>query len=467
MWEHWLYVFVEAHFATLFGFALALFLFARIIQDHARATTSIAWFLVIVLMPYVGVPAYLLFGGRKLRHLATRKPLLERRAQVAPTLPLSTAALAFARLFEAFQMPPPRAGNRLELIADGAVAYARLRQQIEHAQTSIDCMTFILGDDAVGRAIVDQLAIKASQGVRVRLLVDALGSLRARAWLLRRLRRAGGEVAIFMRVLPFHRRWSAQLRNHRKLVVFDGRLALTGGMNIAAEYMGPDAGTVGWMDTCIECEGPVIGDLAALFASDWAFATGTALEQAPEAVMTPGTNIAQLVASGPDVAGDPVSDVIAASIYNARRRVWIVSPYFIPDDALLRALAFKSRIGIDVRLIVPRHSNHRVADFARNRILRELAAAGAHVYEHPQRMIHAKHILIDDDIAIAGSMNMDARSLYLNYEVALFAYSGAFVGELASWMKRLTSECEVRTAAPPGRLGRLLEDLCWLFSPLL
>jgi|LNFM01.1.fsa_nt_gb cardiolipin synthase len=454
---------VTEHLATIVGFVLALLLVSRVLRQHTRPATSIAWFLFMVLAPYVGVPAYLVFGGRKLRQLAGRKPPL-----YAPgVLPdIAEVPNDIARRLTACAMPPPRADNALQMITDGGIAYARLLALIEHATHSIHLTTFILANDVVGRVIVERLAARARAGVEVRVLVDALGSLPIRFMRLQRLRRAGAQVGIFMPVLPLHRRWSANLRNHRKMAIFDGDIALTGGMNLAAEYMGPAATPARWIDTCVEVRGPAVADLATVFARDWQFATREALPL-PAPGLPAGETTLQVVPNGPDVAGDPFYDVLTSAIYNARQRIWIVTPYFVPDEGLLRALTLQARVGVDVRVVLPRRSNHRVADFARNRLLRDLAEAGVRVFLHPRTMIHAKLIVIDERVAISGSVNMDARSLYLNYELALFAYGATAAGRGAEWIEQLMAACDEGQPATPGRIGRWAEDLSWLLSPLI
>lgn len=457
------------HLGIVAGFVLGVLLVARVLREHTRPVTSIAWMLFMLLAPWVGVPAYLVFGGRKLRRMSARKPPLRSPGDAAAAgarPPAPVPAHEIARRLVACGMPPPRAGNAFEPITDGGRAYECLLAEIDTAVRSIHLMTFIIADDAVGRALVERLAARARAGVQVRVLVDALGSLPARLRLLRQLDAAGAEVGVFMPMLPLQRRWSANLRNHRKIAIFDDATAITGGMNLAAEYMGPDRRHPHWIDTCARIRGPVVSDLAAVFAQDWAFATGAALPPAGS-VSSAGDTLLQIAPNGPDVAGDPFYDVLTAALHNARRRIWIVTPYFVPDEGLLRALGLQARVGVDVRVVLPRRSNHRVADLARNRLLRELAGSGVRVFLHPGRMMHAKHIVIDDDVAISGSVNMDARSLYLNYEVAVFAYGEAPTAVDAAWITGLVEHCVEERPPNPGPLGRWIEDLCWLLSPLI
>ena len=454
------------HLAVVGGFVLALLLFARIFRQHSAPTTSIAWLLAIVFMPYVGVPAYFLFGGRKTRQKAAAKNRL-RQEEMCSTGVAVTENFA-TRILAASGMPPPRTGNRIELITEGEAAFARLMALIDSAQDSIDIETFIMADDRTGRAVAERLQARAKEGVQVRMLVDALGSLRSRLSLMRQLKRSGVKVGVFMRMMPIRRRWSANLRNHRKLALFDGRVALTGGMNIAEEYMGHVDYPGRWVDTCMVIEGSIIQDLASLFADDWEFATHEKSDP-PDAlrVKAAGHAVAQLATSGPDVLGDPLSDVVVSAIHTARERVWAVSPYFVPDEGIIRALKTQAHLGNDVRLILPRHSNHWTADMARNRILRELQTSGVRLFFDSKRMIHAKHVLIDEQLALSGSANLDLRSLYYNYEMAVLCYSPHTISAVATWCTELIDDCTEEQIGPPSFWRRWAEDLCWLLGPLL
>jgi len=458
------------YLATLIGFALAGVLFVYLLRRHERQSASIAWFLLVILVPFIGVPAYLLLAGRKLEKKAQQKRPLQASA-AHEVVKLSDPAAQIESIMRGYGLLGARSGNHTELITSGEQAYRELIAQIDAASSSIDITTFILGRDAVGRAIVERLAERAAQGVEVRLLVDALGSFTARFTLLPRLQRAGGQTGSFMRVLPVHRKWKANLRNHRKIAIFDGRIAFAGGMNLAKQYMGAGQSRARWLDTTMKLEGPAVTDLHAIFADDWQFATGEQLPAAGEPdqiVALPGyKRIVQVVPSGPDVQLDALYDTLVAAIYKARRRIWLVTPYFVPDDGLMRALLLQARLGTDVRVILPRHSDHWAADMARGRFVRSLRAAGVRFFVHRTRMVHAKHVLVDDTMAVSGSANLDMRSLYLNYELALFSYDKQSIIDTASWIGAVLEDCDEYLPREPTMLRRLGEDLCWLATPLL
>jgi cardiolipin synthase len=451
---------------TYLGFGLALVLLAHLLRQQRSPSSTIAWLLVILLLPYIGVPLYLMFGGRKMRRMARRKELVYHPGHDG--LGDSSLGGPAERILRSFGVPPATSGNRLTLLATGEEAYRQLVQAIDEATQSIDITTYILGTDAVGRAIVDRLARRAAEGIEVRLLLDSVGSWRVRRRFLAPLIQAGARVAFFMPVLHLPFRGRANLRNHRKIVVVDNRRAIIGGMNLSGDYMGPTHDPKRWRDLSLVIAGPGVADLAGLFRTDWKFATGEDLGPAPRPlVAAQGFDDcpAQVVASGPDVAGDPLYETLLCVLFTATRRIWVVTPYFVPDEMLARALELAARRGVDVCLIVPRHSNHLSADLARVGFLHQIHNAGGRILLYEPVMLHAKVVLVDD-LAVIGSANMDMRSLFLNYEVALFLYCNSQVEETAAWVASLMPDAR-RDLPAHGWLAELAENVVRLLSPLL
>src|SRR5262249_20760350 len=258
-------------------------------------SSTIAWLLIILLLPYVGVPLYVMFGGRKMNPLARRK---ERIYSLPPGIAeVDSAGEATERLLASYGVPPARAGNRFSLVCDGADAYGRVVRLIDEARATIHITTYILGGDEGSRTVIDHLTRRAGEGVAVRLLIDDLGSWRLRRRSLSRLVAAGAHVAFFMPVLHVPFRGRANLRNHRKLMVVDGRIALAGGMNLASPYMSRHATPELWRDIAAVVEGPALADLEKIFASDWRFATGSELAARPgaaEALASPAFDMVTL-----------------------------------------------------------------------------------------------------------------------------------------------------------------------------
>jgi cardiolipin synthase len=448
------------------GFVLALLLLAHVLRSKRPPSSTIAWLLTIVLLPYFGVPLYLMFGGRKTRRMAGAKhPVYDqKRAALGGTFGAGTE-----RILRSCGLPPATTGNKVRFICTGEDAYQVLMRLIDEAEETIHITTYILGRDTVGAAVVARLARKAAEGVKVRLLLDSVGSWRVSRRYLRPLTDAGGEVAFFMPVLHIPFRGRSNLRNHRKIVAADRKVALTGGMNIAEDYLGPRPDPKRWRDVSLVVEGPAAAHLDDLFCSDWSFATGqpfAALGASEEPSPSIGETPVQVVASGPDVEGDPLYDSLIALLFAAQRRIWIVTPYFVPDEILARALELAARRGLDVRLVIPFRSNHVTADLARAGYLRPIQEAGGKVLRYLPAMIHAKVTIIDDELAVVGSANMDIRSLFLNYEVALFLYAPAQVEEAASWVRSLFPDCRPGLAHRSWALS-MAESVVRLLSPLL
>ncbi len=461
--------YVLEHCISVGSFLLAFVLLTDVFRKHRQPSGTMAWILAIVLIPYVGVPLYLLFGGRKLKRVRKRKADLF-ETNLAPTESDMPPRCLADRALRTGIMPPPRNGHTIDLHFNGEDAFRQLLVLLESAQSSIHVTTFILGRDEVGRAIIEVLARKAREGIEVRLLLDSLGSFWTQRSFVRPLIAAGGEVGHFLPVLPIRRRWSANLRNHRKLVVVDNAEAMVGGMNLSTLFMGPAPNPDRFLDASVFLRGPAVLDIQEIFLNDWQYATGHDQDLLAETLPPadePGDRMVQVVASGPDVPDDTMHDALVCAIMEAKERIWIVTPYFVPDEALLKAMGLQARMGRDVRLIIPRRSNHRIPDWARGPALRRLHDAGARIHTYPKGMMHAKLMLFDHTLAVSGSPNLDMRSMYLNFEIALFHYSPQEITAIEGWMNALADDCTTWQPTPPTLINDWTEGLCKLLSPLL
>lgn len=446
------------------GFLLALVLLAHILKQRKSPSSTLAWLMAIVFVPYVGVPLYIIFGGRKMARMTETKPPLRESAASGNDRGASVSNLqVFPGGF------PATRGNKVLLLTSGSQAFRRIISLIRSSEQTIHITAFILGRDATGRAIVDALAEKAARGVAVYLLMDALGSMPIRRRFLRPLHDAGGKTAFFMPMMHLPFRGRANLRNHRKMVLVDYTKAIVGGMNLAGDYMGPDKADNYWLDFSMQIDGPSAAHIYRVFQSDWEFAAGEVLPDIPPITGTPVRlqhNTLQFMASGPDVEGDALREELLAAFFRAKKRIWIMTPYFVPDDLILEALCIAARRGIDLRLVIPARSNHRLADLVREGYLSQLQESGAQVLLYGPRMMHAKILLIDDRAAVTGSVNMDSRSLLLNYEVALCVYTREVIGRFDSWMQTQMAQCRPRTPRTGLSLG-ILEGMGRLVAPLL
>lgn len=439
---------------------LAYVVLSHVLQQRRHPAAAIGWVLFILLLPYAALPLYLSFGTRKLAHARQSAP---ERAR-----PVGSEA-DWARLTaSALGQPPPVAYRDLSLHAEGDEALAALLALIDGARHSLDLCTFVFGDDEVGAAVRSRLAERARAGVRVRLLLDGVGRLLGGHPDLAGLRRAGVQVEIFVPPLHSPLKGRTNLRNHRKLVVADagqasGRL-WCGGRNLAAPYFEERPGHTVWRDLSFDLSGPLVQQAAEMFQRDWAFATGTDASAKPGAgaPTTAGAPVAQLIASGPDQADDTVHALLVTAAYRARDHIALASPYVVLDDALLTGLMLAARRGVQVDVLLPARSNHRLADIARHRSLRALAGAGAQVWLAPT-MFHAKVVVIDDVLALAGSTNLDSRSLFLNYELMVAFHDQRDVARLGTWFDRERSTGRAYVAQPPGLWRDVGEGLVlWL-----
>ncbi|MBV2131662.1 PLDc N-terminal domain-containing protein [Pseudomonas sp. MAP12] len=455
------------HWLTLDGLITVVTVLVYVINSHVmrqrrHPTAAVAWMLFILLLPYLALPAFLLFGTRK----RSRPP-----SAALPTLPGLCSADAWAiETIVALGQPAPACYGDLSVHADGRHAGDALLATIDAAQVSIDLSTYILGRDGLGEAVVDRLCKKAQAGVRVRLLLDGVGCLLGGRPNLRCLVDAGGELALFVPPLHSPLKGRTNLRNHRKLLIADadlpsGRL-WCGGRNLSSEYFGGAPGKAPWRDLSFDLRGPLLGQASALFERDWRFAKGLPpvtldLPELPPAAFPPDG--AQLIASGPDQADDTLYALLVTAAYRARQRIVLATPYFVPESALLMALCLAARRGVTVDLLLPAHSNHPLSDLARGRPLRALAAAGGRIWLAPG-MMHAKLAVIDDALALSGSANLDSRSLFLNYELMVAFHHSEDVRRFAVWFDRERITASPYVATPPGLFRDAAEGMLQLLG---
>jgi len=462
-WQHTLMA-IGVHLAIVVGCVIAFLFVAHVIRQKRAPSTTMAWLLAILLIPYVAVPLYLLLGGRKRERAIKHKQALERLEVDADIHPVG----AMQKLLDAYHCSLPLPNHSLSMLTDGVAGYRAVCGLIDSAQSSIDLATYVYRPDAVGLDILARLTARAQAGIRVRLLLDAVGAGKIKTNHLREFRAAGGKAAYFMPIFKGWKITRGDLRNHRKILAVDGVRVMAGGTNIADEYIGPTARADRWQDLSFLLEGPSTSVYQQIFESDWQFATGE--QKMPDLTLPaiePGEGqIVQVVPAGPDVAEDPLYDAFITAFYTAQERLWIVTPYFVPDQALMQSIETASRRGVDVRILVPKVSNQGLANLARGPYLRQLRDAGATIMQYTPGMMHAKILLVDHEFAMVGSCNLDLRSLLLNYEVAMFTYSPESIADVEEWVTGLMQDCEIGMTDPSSTRD-FFENLTALIGPLL
>jgi cardiolipin synthase len=487
-WLHSLGVEITA----LISMVLLVVTIPWILLTKRDSTSAVAWCLLVFFVPIMGSIFFMLFGyqhiHRPLKKKLKHKKLFGLTHAGLPTEAGSTelgdqpdalwkGMSALATRFGAF---PVTTDNHVCFYHEGTSALEAIREAIASARHHIHLEYFIFQPDETGCALLNLLSEKAKQGVQVRLLYDAMGSRRLHRRTLQALQEAGGKCREFLPLNPLRRRIQVNMRDHRKILVVDGRVAFTGGLNIGDEYLGKVPRFGFWRDTHLRVEGAAVAGLQRVFIEGWDFAAEEDLrgpeffppEKAqPVTTPSPLTNYTlQVIPSGPDMELKSIREVYFAAVLRARKRVWIASPYFVPDAGLRDALCLAGYLGIDVRLLCQHHPDKWIPLYAGRYYWSDVLDAGVKVYQYTKGMMHSKVVLVDGEWASVGTANLDNRSLHLNFEVNCLFYSPEAVAELETAFRRdladsilLDPKVYERRPLP----GRLVENACRLLSPVL
>lgn len=462
-----------------------------ILMTKADVTSAAAWCLLIIFLPFIGAIVFLLFGYQHVDRPLRRKRRHRQRYQSPGAgrppgsgsfrsvddhddAPLSERLTRLADRFGAY---PRTTGNEIDFFYEGKPAFDAMLDAIRQARHHIHVQTFIIHADELGRQFIDELTRKAKEGVQVRLLYDAMGSLHFKPSSVAELLKAGGKCSVFLPMSLLRRRFQVNLRNHRKIFIVDGKIAFTGGLNIGDEYLGKNPRYGYWRDTHLRLRGPAVQDLQRVFCEDWDFAakeglrvdTEKAKDYFPEEEKA-GPYPVQVIDSGPDRDLKGIREIYFAAIIRARRRVWIASPYFVPDTGLLDALRLAGYLGLDVRFLGQFYPDKWVPQFAARYYWDNVLHAGVKVYQYSKGMMHSKVVIVDDDWASVGTANLDNRSLFLNFEVNCLIHSRAAVEQLeVAFLRDLENSIRLDKTAYSRRpfAARLVENACRLLSPVL
>jgi cardiolipin synthase len=456
-----------------------------VILERRSPAATMAWILVLALVPLFGWLIYTLIGPRRL----VRKRLKRRTSRkvieeaVGALHEIDDAAPdhhrgQLARLAQHLGEAGPLRAEAVDIYTEGAAAFAEILTAIEGARHHVHLEYYIWEPGKLGTQLRDLLIARAQGGIEIRLILDGTGAAGIKEAFLRPLRAAGAQVAWFNPVrLRSLRRRRADFRSHRKIVVVDGTVGFTGGMNVSDAQTATFSGAAAWRDTHLRLAGSAVRALQRIFAEDWYFTTNRTLAggpyyPAPAAVAGPGSGgeVVQVIGSGPDSDAFAIHKVLFAAITQATERLWVTTPYFVPDEAIMSALLTTALRGVDVQLLVPDHGDSRLVDLAARSYYPELLRAGGRVFLYQPRFLHAKTMVIDDDLAIVGSANLDNRSFRLDFEVAVVSYGGAVNARLDHAFRDDLSHARELSLADVAKVplwSRLGQATARLMSPLL
>lgn len=451
------------HTLIISGLFLALVVLTHMLYHRRSPSSIIAWMLSIVLVPYISMPLYLIIGSRK-RKNRYKKSSLKLKNQTTT----NDVQNSIDMVLRNYGIADASKNSEFKLLLDSTQTYNEILNSIEGAKKSIYISVYIFEYDKVTKEIFKALIQKAKDGLDIKILADSLGSIYLYLFQnkLKELREAGVEVKFFMPIFEMPFRNYINLRNHRKIHIFDNEKVLSGGANISREYLGATYNKKRWEDIMFLIEGQSVEQFFEIFASDWFYASHERLKFVHNDKENKGDIYLQVVPSGPDLDKDILYEVLLSAIFDAKERIYIITPYFIPNSTLIKALIIAHHKGVDVRLITPKEANHTIVNLARSSYMRELEEAGIKIYLYNGSMLHAKAMLFDNKSVMLGSVNFDNRSLFLNYEVATFVYSEKIIAEIELWIDKLMSNSSFGTKYVSDT-KRIFENLMRIIAPQL
>lgn len=450
--------------------ALALHVAGVFAAMHAVVHTrtpqgAIGWALGLIFLPYLTLVPYLYLGTARFRGYLQRRPDVNQSH--LDTLRADTVRVRFAAI-ETMLGQRFEDGHQLRLLIDGQAAFAAMLTAIAEAKQQVLVQFFTLCDDGIGRRLQQVLLERAAAGVEVRVLFDGIGSRDLPMSYVRSLREGGVAIHRFA-TRRWRNRFQLNFRNHRKILLVDGACGFIGGLNVGDQYLGLKPPLSPWRDTHLEIRGPALAALQQLFADDWQWITGQALTL-PLPAPCAGNAAVLVVATGPADRHETASLFFTAAIQAARRRLWLSTPYFVPDPAVQAALQLAVLRGVDVRVLIPARADHRTVFLASTLHAHHALRSGINVYRYQPGFLHQKALLIDDDIASIGSMNLDSRTFRLNFEVNALVVDRGFADQVAHMLEAdfarsiAIDESEYHNAP---YLHRVAMHVARLFDPLL
>ncbi len=412
----------------------------RAIVHTRTAQGAVAWVVSLVLLPYLSVPLYVVFGRRKFQGY-----MRARRSGVSEVASMGLELRSFEEAFRS-QLPdtgdrmkameslakmPFTSSNDVQLLIDGSEIFPSILEGIQSAEEYVLVQFYIVRDDELGTEFQACLIERAKAGVRVYFLYDEIGCYQLPNSYLDTLSRAGVHVHSFLTTRGPNNRFQINFRNHRKIVIVDGRTTWVGGANIGDEYQGKDADVGEWRDTHLRVEGPVVQCVQLSFLEDWFFATGGIpdMDWTPQASEHGAMDVLSLP-SGPADMIESASLFFVHTIGCAKQRLWIASPYFVPDESVVSALQIAALRGVDVRILLPEKADHLLVYLSSFSYLEDLEGYGIKIYRYQPGFLHQKALLLDDDLSVVGTANLDNRSFRLNFEITMVVANRAFATQM-------------------------------------
>lgn len=460
-----------------------------IFMERRNIAATWAWLMVLLFLPGVGFILYLVFGQKLSKKKLYRlkegefshfRAAVDKQKQVLEKGDFNVNDPAMERHRDMIYMNVVSDGayytqdNSVQVFFEGHSLFDAMFKQIEEAREHVHLLYYIIRNDELGKKLVDLLVKKAEQGVEVRLLYDAVGSTGIPSRLFRPLIAAGGEVvSFFPSSIPFLN-FRVNFRNHRKLTIVDGKVGFIGGFNIGDEYLGKDKKLGYWRDTHLQMEGKAVYMLQARFFLDWNLSAPKRMQESfayfPEMNEPKGDIGLQIVSSGPNSEKQQIKHAYLKMIYKARKRIYVQTPYFIPDDSMLTALKMAAMSGVDVRVMVPGRPDHLMVFWATHSYLGELLKSGVRCFLYEKGFMHAKTMVVDTQLSSVGTANVDIRSFKLNFETNAFLYDTQMAQQLEDLFMMDLEDCREMTVEEylnrPMR-SRMQESLTRLLSPIL
>ncbi len=451
-----------------------------VLSENRNPVKSMAWVLVLVLLPVLGLVVYLIFGrSLKGMMLISRSDLRElRKLNVFPEADglentLSDSSRQLISLVNKLAGRHLFVGDDIEVFTTGNDKFESLKRDILAAHDYIHVQYFIIENDDVGKELIDLLIQKALEGVQVRVLYDYVGSFYMRPSVLRKMRSAGIEVHPFLELTLTQFAFRINWRNHRKIVVIDGKVGYVGGMNIAKRYVTDDKKWKAWRDTHLRIHGEAVAAMEYSFAIDWNYTTRKLITLPTMHYETPPESqdyLVQMLGSGPTSRWNNISFVFQRAISLATKRVYIQTPYFLPSEALLKTLQSAALSGVDVRLMIPLRPDSWMLRLATGSYIKQCLLSGMKIYFYKPTVMHAKVVITDDEFVTTGSTNFDFRSFEHNFEFNALIYSKEFNQKMCATFEADMNKCKrVSMSGWKKRplVQKALESVIRLFSPIL